>query len=392
MTKFVKTYADTYLYRKYPTYEEEIFKYLMNCQVIDKTSDNFKDAKYEIKKRAVSRAFIDCMESDNVIFVQGQISKPFLVITAKDLKQRATHEMAVNKMLEGAAKMVDTVVNAPVNNKDPGKTGITGKGKKVEDAKKEAIQSGGELIYDLNFIPFSPKPIILREDVAVNSPLKVFVNTNICMDSEGKLKEPEILISLLTTAIVNLMYYKMPEKLFNFSMLDFSSSCFVKLFTHVVDMMAKISVMDKVKPKCEYIACRYFYSNIACTYEHDQPISNFTQSVRAKCMRTTELSQREVDIIDSMLQDEDYTNIKTLIEGMANYLKLPALQIDNFVEKWMYLYGGPTCAFGLEYFPNFSNMITDAYHGCYLNNQKTIEKVCGNDMVGYTKELINQVQ
>ena len=53
----------------------------------------------------------------------------------------------------------------------------------------------------------------------------------------------------------------------------------------------------------------------------------------------------------------------------------------------MYIYGIGT-AFALEFFPAFSAMLTDAYVGCYINNQKTIEKIVGRDMTEYTKTIL----
>ena len=391
MARMVKTYADTYIYRTYPKYEEEIFKYLMNCQIVNKQTPAFSDAKYEVKKRAVSNAFINCMESDNVVFVHGAISKPFLVVTAKDLRQRATHEMAMQKYIQSLSegtevKDIKNPKNSIVKPDVPSIKGVQGK-KEVS-----VVQGSANLVYDMNFVPYSKQPFCFKEDVMIGAPLKVFVNVDMCMDGQDRLKEPEILISLLTSALCNLLYYKMPEKLFSSSMLDFGSACFTKLFCHVLEMLAKISVMEGVKPKCEYIASKYFHNNIACTFENGQPSSNFSNSVRQRVIKDSGLSEKEAGIIDAVINDEEYGNIKLIIEAMADYLKLPTLAIDNFLEKWMYLFGGPQTAFGLEYFPNFSTMITDAYNGCYLNNQKTIEKICGNDMVGYTKGMLNTIQ
>ena len=36
----------------------------------------------------------------------------------------------------------------------------------------------------------------------------------------------------------------------------------------------------------------------------------------------------------------------------------------------------------------FASMLTDAYVGAYLNNQKTIEKIVGTNMIEYTKALL----
>ena len=55
----------------------------------------------------------------------------------------------------------------------------------------------------------------------------------------------------------------------------------------------------------------------------------------------------------------------------------------------MYLYGINT-VFALEYYPALSAMLTDAYCGAYINNQKTIEKVVGNTLVTYSRNVITK--
>ena len=62
--KFVKTYEDTFIYRTNNEYGPMIFKYLMHGNILDKNSDEFKDAIYDVKRRATSKAFTDCMKSD----------------------------------------------------------------------------------------------------------------------------------------------------------------------------------------------------------------------------------------------------------------------------------------------------------------------------------------
>ena len=34
-------------------------------------------------------------------------------------------------------------------------------------------------------------------------------------------------------------------------------------------------------------------------------------------------------------------------------------------------------------------MITDAYCGAYINNQKTIEKICGKNLITYSKAILS---
>ena len=387
--KFLKTYSDTFFYRNNPMYEEAIFKYLMSAAIIDKTSENFEDALYQVKRRAVSSAYVDAMKSDNIVLMHGNIYKPFTVLTAKDLRKRATNELAIQQEIrdlvnESSSKNVDPedTLSPPTKPKDPKSKIINEKPVKEDN-----------LVYDMNFVPFSKPPVVFTEDVLVNAPLKVFINVESCMSPEGKLHNPEYLVAYLTSAIVNLMYYKMPQKLFgNTGANSEGADCFCKLFTYVVDFMAKISVMGNIKNKCQYLAYKYYYTNIATTFDKNHaPIEGFGPSVKARCMRACEISDREVQILDSLVPDQDCIDIKSFIESLSECLKLPNLNLDNFTEKWMYLLGGPQTAFGLEYFPNFSTILTDAYTGVYLNNQKTIEKICGTSMIGYAKNVLNGI-
>ena len=54
----------------------------------------------------------------------------------------------------------------------------------------------------------------------------------------------------------------------------------------------------------------------------------------------------------------------------------------------MSIYGTGT-VFALEIFPAFASMLTDAYVGAYLNNQKTIEKITNTSMIEFTKTLLS---
>jgi hypothetical protein len=49
---------------------------------------------------------------------------------------------------------------------------------------------------------------------------------------------------------------------------------------------------------------------------------------------------------------------------------------------------GTGTVFALEIFPAFASMMTDAYVGGYINNQKSIEKIAGTGMTEITKTLL----
>jgi hypothetical protein len=115
----------------------------------------------------------------------------------------------------------------------------------------------------------------------------------------------------------------------------------------------------------------------------------FNSSYKALAGKVVDLSEREQDMIIVQMDDEDFLNIKLFVEKISELIKVPNLKVDNVVDKWLYLYGVNT-AFALEYFPALSAMLTDAFEGAYINNQKTIEKVVGNSLVQYTKLVIDK--
>ena len=115
---------------------------------------------------------------------------------------------------------------------------------------------------------------------------------------------------------------------------------------------------------------------------------DITDSMMAKARKNSKLTEKDEKIL--MLQfdiEKDCLNIRTFVEAISRILGLSKLTLDLVVEKWVWLYGTGT-QFGLELFPSFSSMITNAYMGCYLNNQKAIEKICGKDLVEYSQALL----
>ena len=88
---------------------------------------------------------------------------------------------------------------------------------------------------------------------------------------------------------------------------------------------------------------------------------------------------------------DPYRDLKSFIRAMRTVMHFnKAITEDVVVERWMHQFG-PGTVFGMEYLPAFSAMMTDAYIGAFLNNQRTIENVCKVDMVQYSKAVINML-
>ena len=215
--------------------------------------------------------------------------------------------------------------------------------------------------------------------------LKVYID---CTDLFSKNKEGNWIcreidqfISHLVSAMVNVIYYK-DEKLFmtNAHLNQVGATAFSSLLTHIVDYVAKISSTPKNKSYCQYLCAKYYISNILGKDESTASNANIARQIAG-------LSEREADIVDMQLEESSFDNIKFFADTLSKILRISKLTVDVIVERWMYLYGVST-VFALELFPAFSDMMTNCYVGAYLNNQKTIEKIAGNAMVEFTKDIL----
>lgn len=85
-----KTYSQTFLYNKFPDYDKNIFKFIMECERIDTKSQKFDEILYDIKRRRISDAISKILVSDKVVLginKSRSLPKAFKVIVAKDIKQ-----------------------------------------------------------------------------------------------------------------------------------------------------------------------------------------------------------------------------------------------------------------------------------------------------------------
>jgi hypothetical protein len=179
-------------------------------------------------------------------------------------------------------------------------------------------------------------------------------------------------------------------------MITNATTCFAKLFTFIIDYLAKVSIQESNKIKVLYLSAMYFLEGIL---RMDDPAGSARLAKKIAA-----ISDREATMLDILLDKacnikgmkarevNPYENIKVFISTLTKVMHLneKIITTDIIVEKWMQQYG-PGTVFAMEYFPAFSAMITDAYNGGYLNQQKTIEKVCGAEMVEYSKQVITLI-
>ena len=191
----------------------------------------------------------------------------------------------------------------------------------------------------------------------------------------------DILIGYLVTAMTTTIYYADEKRIAESTqIIQIGAIGFAKLFCQILEYINKISTVPGLKGRVMYLGAMYYLCNLL---EKDRNADRTRQIAR----KIAAISEREEEIILMLCDDNTFLNIKFFTESVASVIKSGNLTVDMVVEKWMYLYGTST-VFALELFPSFAQMMIDAYMGTYLNNQKTIEKIAGQEMVIFTKTLL----
>ena len=224
--------------------------------------------------------------------------------------------------------------------------------------------------------------VFAAKDIKSDGKMKVFIDCSGLInfiDGRYSCNNIDIFVAYLLSAMNQYIYYVDPNRIvMNNNIVTDGALCFSSLFTHIVDYIEKISIISATKNKCLYMTSLYYQVNILNKEIND--------GVKATCRKVSGLSEREEEIILIQLEENSLLNIKYFIDSLSKILKLNKITLDIFLEKWLYLYGVGT-QFALELYPAFAELLTDAYVGCYINNQKTIEKICGRNMVDFTNSI-----
>lgn len=259
----------------------------------------------------------------------------------------------------------------------------------VDDVKRRQITSVlSEVMMSNNIVLMinnKPLPqtftIFAAKDVKDKGQLKVFVDiTNVVDYKNGYYvcNRVDALSAFLVSAMDHLIYYTDPHRILTNSIMCTSSTdAFVSLFCYILDYL-RLSGYTENKSKIMYMTAMYYQTSLLC-----KDISDSTRNVAAKIAGIT---PREAKVFDILYDEDDLLNIKTFIDKLTELFKFKGFTAEVFIDKWIYLFGVSTL-FASELYPAFSTLLTNAYSGAYLNQQKTIEKCVGREMVEYTNAL-----
>lgn len=278
------------------------------------------------------------------------------------------------------------------------KTTRIDKDSKAFDNIKYVIQRNQVTSYLVNFLEKKalvlmldhPMPLSFKvftaKDMRYDNQTKVFVDCSGLITLNQSTGEYEIrnasidtFIAYLLAAMNAIIYSAKPSLLTNNAvLLNTGTECFAKLFTNIIDYM-RIGGVDNVREKTLYLSSLYY--QIGVLLKDDVP------TVYQRAKKISGLSDREIDLLLVKVPVASFENLNTFVTALAKVLNVEGeLKVDNFIEKWVFLYKGGT-HFGAELYPSFANMLIYSYVGSYIVNQKTIEKILGRSMVEFCKTL-----
>ena len=245
---------------------------------------------------------------------------------------------------------------------------------------KNVVLLKGNVALSKAFKVFAAKDIISGDKqtkvfIDVTDIIKSDTSGNYTMDA----RHVDILVSHLLNAMNTYIYWVAPTKLLNnTTLVDTGTKAFADMFTYVIDYL-RIGGVDNVRERTKYISALYYQCGLLC--------KDLTDSVRNRARKISGISQRESDIIETLMGPDPFKDINTFITALAKVLRIDGqLKLDNFIEKWGFVYGSGT-QYGTELYTCFASIITNAYVGSYINHQKTIEKVLGRTLTEFTNAL-----
>lgn len=266
-----------------------------------------------------------------------------------------------------------------------------------EDIKYEVKRR--QVTSSLLKVLMSDKIVLIRNNVGLSRAFKVFAAKDIISgDKRVKVfidvsdiiksdsgnytivsRNVDILVSYLLNAMNTLIYYVEPSRLLNnTSLIDSGTQAFSDLFTYVIDYL-RVGGVDNVRERTKYMSALYYQCGLLC--------KDLTDSVRNRAKKISGINQREADIIETLMGPDPFKDINAFITALSKVLRIEGqLKLDNFIEKWAFIFGSGT-QYGTELYTCFASILTNAYVGSYINNQKTIEKVLGRTLVEFTNAL-----
>lgn len=228
--------------------------------------------------------------------------------------------------------------------------------------------------------------VFVAADPKDGNKIKAFIDVTGCVvykDGAYVCRELNHLISYVISAMVNTIYTKKPNMLTgNSSIIKDGAEVFMRAFGYIMDRLYKISSVQDLKRKLDYLSVIYYQVNIL---GRDLKVSD--KSIKGAAVAISDIDPHLARAVDASYEESDFADIEKFGHLIERIFVLKDFKIDNLVGMWMKCYG-PGTVFAMEYLPAFSTMLTNTYIGGYLDQQATIEKVTSPAMVKFVKTIL----
>lgn len=225
---------------------------------------------------------------------------------------------------------------------------------------------------------------------------KIFIDCTGLIQMDGgvyKCKQVGVLLSYLISAMTNVLYYQIPDKLIrNTTLTESGTEAFIDMMLYVLGYLnVPITYYDN-KEKMSYVLALYYQRCILCKTD-----MNSISQVAKKLSKLDAKKAEYLNVIfGTFFGDKPYVDISDFIKEFARVFlnqeedskDKRKLDVDAFIQRWMYAFG-PGTYMGTELFPVFASILTDCYVGAYINQQNTIEKIVRGNVAEFTTALLS---
>lgn len=221
------------------------------------------------------------------------------------------------------------------------------------------------------------------KDLRTKTGPKVFIDVTGLIKLNGiyfDCKKIDVLNTYLLGALTYILYRENPIKLTNNSNITIAGTeCYISLVNYIIDYLRIIGYSAN-KDKILYLTGLFYLYNLM-----GKDLDNYSKNIAAKIAGVSSSNIRSYELYYD--PEKDFRNIDSFITLIAETFKLKGLNTEVFMHQWIYSIGEGT-QFCTELFTSFSVLITSAYCGSYVVNQKQIERCCGKSMVNYAIALM----
>lgn len=189
------------------------------------------------------------------------------------------------------------------------------------------------------------------------------------------------LCTYLIDAAINMIYYENNTAITsNAAVVKYATTCFMRLFCGVLDNLRVVGFEDN-RDKIMFLAGVYFLYN-----EMGKDLK-YAATVSGGIMK---LTPKDIAAYTYYYNEENLASIDSFITFLADLFKMKGLDTAVYIDRWIFLYY-QSSTYAVEICPAFLVMVMNAYSGTYLNGQKQIELICGQDMVNLAATLIKVI-